>query len=103
MIKRRKKKSPCTHRAHLFYSGRVQGVGFRYTAERIAEELDLVGWVKNLSDNRVELVCEGPRESIKLMRERIQKSILGPYIKKTTFAWEKPSGQFTEFRIEFCV
>ena len=59
------KKAPITHRAHVFYSGRVQGVGFRYTAQALALDLGLVGWVKNLPDNRVELVCEGTKEIIR--------------------------------------
>jgi acylphosphatase len=90
-----------THRAHVFYSGRVQGVGFRYTAEKLAMDLGLVGWVKNLPDNRVELVCEGPKRKIELLLKRIQESGLGPYIQKTNCAWEKPSHQFKDFGVEF--
>ena len=44
----------------VFYTGRVQGVGFRYTAKRIANEFDVVGWVKNLPDGRVELQAMSP-------------------------------------------
>jgi acylphosphatase len=46
-------------RRHLFYSGRVQGVGFRYTAQRIARSFAVTGWVRNLPDGRVELIVEG--------------------------------------------
>ena len=60
----KKKLTKEIHRAHVYYSGRVQGVGFRYTAEGLALDLKLVGWVKNLPDGRVELVCEGPKEKI---------------------------------------
>lgn len=88
-------------RAHAFYSGRVQGIGFRYTAERLALEEGLVGWVKNLPDGRVELVCEGSRRKAEELLERIRQSALGPHIRGATVAWEKPTGEFSEFRVEF--
>ena len=92
--------NPNTHRAHVFYSGRVQGVGFRYTAERVALELGLVGWVKNLPDNRVELVCEGRKEKIEELLRQIAQH-LGPYIQRTACDWEKPTHAFKEFSVEF--
>ncbi len=91
------------HRVHVFYSGRVQGVGFRYTAERLALDLELVGWVKNLPDNRVELVCEGPKESIEALLRQIQESVVGPFIKKADIRWEKPTSTFSDFNVEFCL
>jgi acylphosphatase len=50
------------HRVHLWASGRVQGVCFRMFTQREAQELGLVGWVRNLYDGRVEIVAEGARE-----------------------------------------
>lgn len=90
-------------RAHVYYSGRVQGVGFRYTAEGLALDLKLVGWVKNLPDGRVELLCEGPKPNIEELFSRIQKSILGRHIKKADVFWEKPTNEFTDFTVEFCL
>lgn len=92
-----------THRAHIFYTGRVQGIGFRYTAERLALDLKLVGWVKNLPDNRVEVVCEGPKEKVELFLEGIKESSLGPHIKKTACGWETPTNEFKDFSVEFCL
>src|SRR3989338_8401904 len=97
----KKKTAKPTHRAHVFYSGRVQGVGFRYTAERLALEIGLVGCVKNLPDSRVELVCEGSKEDIEKFFEEIQKSILGRHITKVVCNWEKPQHKFTDFCVEF--
>lgn len=99
----RKKRLAPTHRAHVFYSGRVQGIGFRYTAEKLAADLGLVGWVKNLPDGRVEILCEGPRDRIELLLRNIQQSELGTHIKKTHCDWEEPTHEFKEFCIEFCL
>jgi len=44
---------------HIFVSGRVQGVGFRWYAQRIAERMRVTGWVKNLMDGKVEILIEG--------------------------------------------
>ena len=46
-------------RRHVFFSGQVQGVGFRYSTHRIASNYDVTGFVRNLPDGRVELVAEG--------------------------------------------
>ena len=50
---------------HVFYSGKVQGVGFRFTLQQIAKELNVVGWVKNLKDGRVELLAESDEDTLK--------------------------------------
>ncbi len=97
----KKKTLPLESRAHVFYSGRVQGIGFRYTAERLALEEGLVGWVKNLADGRVELVCEGARGKAENLLERIRQSALGPHIRGAAVTWEKPAGEFSEFQVEF--
>ena len=49
-------------RIHAFFSGKVQGVGFRNTCATLALEIGLTGWVRNLPDGRVELFAEGPME-----------------------------------------
>lgn len=47
-------------RWHVYFSGDVQGVGFRYTSQHYAQKLGLTGWVKNLHDDRVEMEVQGP-------------------------------------------
>jgi acylphosphatase len=54
-------------RAHLFISGIVQGVGYRYHCRRQAQTLGLAGWVRNLDDGRVEAVLQGSREQVESM------------------------------------
>ena len=51
-------------RRQVFYSGRVQGVGFRYTARQIADRFAVTGFVENLGDGRVQLVVEGETKEI---------------------------------------
>jgi acylphosphatase len=87
-------------RVHIFYSGRVQGVGFRYTAEALAQNLDITGWVSNLRDGRVELLAEGAEADIKDALRRISEEMSG-YIKDVDISWEDPNGEFGDFRIRF--
>lgn len=54
-------------RKHIYFNGMVQGVGFRYRAMYAARELGLTGWVRNLSDGRVEMEIQGSRENIERM------------------------------------
>jgi len=85
---------------HVYYSGRVQGVGFRFTAEDIALELDLRGWVKNLRDGRVEIVAEAQEEVLGLFLKRIQE-YFGRYIQNADIDWQPASGEFKDFNITF--
>ena len=68
----------------IFYEGRVQGVGFRFTCKQIARGFDIVGWVKNLPDGRVELQCSGEREEVDAFLEAIAESELAGHIKGVT-------------------
>lgn len=49
---------------HVLVSGNVQGVGYRQACRQVARSLDLVGWVRNLSDGRVEVFAQGPEEGV---------------------------------------
>ncbi len=55
----------------VIYSGRVQGVGFRYTTSRISKKYDVTGFVKNLSDGTVELVACGTPEEVNRFTDAI--------------------------------
>jgi acylphosphatase len=87
-------------RIHIFYSGRVQGVGFRFTAERFALDLGLVGWVMNLPDGRVEIECDGEETKIKKFLEKI-KEAFNSYIKNSEVQWMEATGEFKDFEIRF--
>lgn len=60
-------------RRHIFFDGRVQGVGFRYRAYYIAQSLRLTGWVHNCYDGRVEMEVQGLEESIDRMIQQLKK------------------------------
>ena len=61
-------------RMHIFYSGHVQGVGFRYTVKTVASGFEATGTVRNLPDGRVELTAEGPREELEAFRTGIREA-----------------------------
>ena len=85
---------------HVFYSGRVQGVGFRFAVLNIAEELKVIGWIKNLSDGRVELVAESGEDNLKEFLSRVDNSF-SHYIKETQVSWGNATGEFRNFSIRF--
>src|SRR5437660_9251983 len=65
----------------VFYEGHVQGVGFRYTARHIAKGYNVVGWVKNLADGRVELQVSGEASEVREFLEEIREGELGSLIR----------------------
>jgi acylphosphatase len=64
----------------VFYEGRVQGVGFRYSARRVAAGFDLAGYVRNLPDGRVELVASGEEEEVDGFLQAVRESELAGHI-----------------------
>ncbi len=87
-------------RVHAYFSGLVQGVGFRYTAIRFAMRAGLTGWAKNLYDGRVEIVAEGAEEALEqFMREL--REYFNTYVRNTKIEWEEATGEFTEFGVRF--
>ena len=64
----------------VFYEGRVQGVGFRYTARRVAAGYDVAGYVRNLPDGRVELVASGDDEEVDGFLQGVRESELAGHM-----------------------
>lgn len=67
--------------ARVHFSGRVQGVGFRYQTHEVAKEYDVSGTVRNLADGRVELVAEGRREQVECFLKTVESRLAG-FIRK---------------------
>ncbi len=88
-------------RAHAYYSGRVQGVGFRLTAEETAHDFGVVGWVKNLRDGRVELVAEGDESVVGQFLEALRTGPMQNFIQQVQVSWGNASGTFDEFEIRY--
>jgi acylphosphatase len=85
---------------HIVYSGRVQGVGFRFTVLNAANNYRLVGTVRNLSEGSVEVYVQGPAESIDSFQRDIDESFAG-YIRQTDVELVPADASLTEFRITF--
>lgn len=79
-------------RAHVFISGKVQGVGYRFSTLEAALNVGVNGWVKNLPDGRVEAVFEGSKEAIEKMINWCKNGPSSAIVKDVTVAYEKPLG-----------
>ncbi len=84
----------------FFISGEVQGVGFRFFAQRAAARHQVVGFVRNLEDGRVEALVEGPAQSVEAFKSELAT---GPRYSSVDHFEEitlEPSGAYSSFRIE---
>lgn len=88
-------------RAHVFVSGVVQGVFFRHETRIRAIRNNVVGWVRNLPDGRVEAVFEGEKKAVDAMIEFCRRGPPGAVVKNVEVIWENPTGEFRDFRIIF--
>ncbi|MGB0586336.1 MAG: acylphosphatase [Limisphaerales bacterium] len=86
-------------RLHVYYSGHVQGVGFRYSVKQLSLEFDVTGWVKNLPDGRVEMVTEGERDELETFQAAIPDAGLRRFIRETQSHWSEGTGEFRGFEI----
>jgi acylphosphatase len=86
-------------RLKIFYSGRVQGVGFRYAVKTLAAGFEISGAVKNLPDGRVELVAEGAREELEAFRAAIRDEGLAGFIHDEQLTWADAKNEFRGFEI----
>ena len=86
-------------RLHLIVSGRVQGVGFRFSAYDEAKELALAGWVRNLASGDVEIVAEGKQENLQMLAAWAHLGPPSAHVTRVREEWLDFTGEFTEFRI----
>jgi acylphosphatase len=83
-----------------FFSGQVQGVGFRYMSCRIARRYKVTGFVRNLSDGRVELVAEGASDQAEAFIEAVRSEMSG-YIERTELRRSEASQEFGDFGVAY--
>ena len=82
------------------FSGNVQGVGFRYTAVRVARHYDVAGYVCNMPDGRVECVVEGGPDQIDAFLDDLSRH-MAPYIRSRQQRTAAATGQYSSFDVCF--
>jgi len=83
----------------IFYSGQVQGIGFRYTAKTVATGFEVAGIVRNLPDGRVELIAEGARGELEAFQDAIRGAGLAGFIHGESVNWGETKNEFHGFDI----
>ena len=85
---------------HYTISGEVQGVGYRYFAQRIAARHQVTGYVRNLSDGRVEVHAEGTPESVEGFKHDLAAGPQHARVEQVEEVSVEPTGTYKNFRIE---
>ena len=85
----------------VFFSGHVQGVGFRYTAEHVARHFEITGFVRNLDDGRVELFAEGEENVLRDFLRAVRESPMKHHIREVEIKWLEARGQYNSFGTKF--
>lgn len=88
-------------RIHAFVSGRVQHVFFRANTKSIAQRLGLTGWVRNLSDGRVEVVAEGEEKNIDKLVDYLHKGPIIARVDEVDVKKGKYTGEFSGFEVRY--
>ena len=84
----------------IIFAGRVQGVGFRFTARRAADRRQLTGYVRNMPDGTVEMLAQGRPEDIDDCIQDLKEYFAG-YLKETRIEEIPPNPKHTDFQITF--
>ncbi|MEY4941629.1 MAG: hypothetical protein RIQ93_3364 [Verrucomicrobiota bacterium] len=87
------------HHETVFFSGRVQGVGFRFSVLQVAKEFEVAGFVRNLADGRVQLELEGSLAEVDRMIAAVDETMHG-YIRKVERSGATRSPEFAGFSIK---
>jgi acylphosphatase len=83
------------------FSGRVQGVGFRFTTVEVAREFPVTGYVQNMMDGSVRMVAEGPEEELLRFLDRVRQSHVFRFVLQESLHWSAASGEFSSFAIRY--
>jgi len=88
-----------TRRMSVRFEGRVQGVGFRYTAVEVATRFEVTGYVCNQPDGSVTLIAEGAERDLVAFLHDLKSTHLGRYITDARCGWSPATGEFTGFSV----
>jgi len=88
-------------RVHLYVTGRVQGVFFRAETADVANRLGLSGWVRNLSDGRVEALFEGEKDDVEEAVDFCRRGPPGAQVQDLDVKWEDWKGEHPDFRVVY--
>lgn len=86
-------------RLHINIEGRVQGVGFRFFVQDVADALQLTGWVRNRWNGSVEVVAEGPRAALEKLLDAVRRGPRGSYVTGINPEWQAATGEFSRFQV----
>jgi len=86
-------------KAHVFVTGKVQGVYFRLSTQNIAKSHRVTGWIRNRSDGRVEAVLEGEESEVKKLVDYCRKGPKGAAVTDISVEWNPSKDEFTTFTI----
>lgn len=82
-------------------AGFVQGVSFRYYTQRKAEQIGVVGWVRNRRDGSVEVMAEGARETLEALVEFLRVGPPAAHVSNLDVTWLEPTGEFASFDVRY--
>ncbi|MFZ5916652.1 MAG: acylphosphatase [Chloroflexota bacterium] len=88
-------------RLHATVHGRVQGVSFRYYTHQQAQQLGVVGFVRNLWDGSVEVMAEGERSRVAQLLSWLRQGPRMASVERVDVAWSAPSGEFERFEVRY--
>jgi len=88
-------------RAHIFISGRVQGVFFRAYTQKAARARNILGWVMNTRDGRVEAVLEGEKEQVEDMINWCHQGSPMSDVTRVDVEWQEYTGEFNDFSVRY--
>jgi acylphosphatase len=90
-------------RVHVWVSGQVQGVGFRAFVQQSGSILGLSGWVRNIGDDQVETVAEGPRQVLQRFVEVVSRGPRASRVEEARVEWESPTSEFRDFGVKHSI
>jgi acylphosphatase len=88
-------------RAHISISGRVQGVFFRAYTQKAARAGNILGWVMNTRDGRVEAVLEGEKEQVENMINWCHQGSPMSHVTRVDVDWQEYTGEFHDFGVRY--